>query len=392
MRIAIFTSGILPLPAVRGGAVETLLDDCLRYNDTRLHHDITVYSIADEKTASHPALQSACNHYRYIETKSLWSKAEKRFYRWLYGEGYYHYTIEYYFRKAWHMAQGKQYDLILIDNRPGYALRMNVPKETRLAIYLHNDILNDHTPKHENIYAKADRIITVSQYIANRVKTINANDKKTVVVHNGIDTEAFSPRIISHVSRAQLGLSEEDFVMVFSGRVNAEKGVAELIEAMNRLQDMPDIKLLIIGSPFYGDTANEDDFVKKLKEKAAKVKDRIRFTGFIPYAEMPQYLKLADVAVVPSQWNDPFPTTVLEAQAMGLPIIATRRGGIPEEVTSEGAILLDTGLMFACRLAEAVTLLYQSPARRAAMSKALLARSTYYNRQRYAEDFFKALE
>jgi glycosyltransferase involved in cell wall biosynthesis len=122
------------------------------------------------------------------------------------------------------------------------------------------------------------------------------------------------------------------------------------------------------------------------------VKDRIRFTGFIPYAEMPQYLKLADVAVVPSQWNDPFPTTVLEAQAMGLPIIATRRGGIPEEVTSEGAILLDTGLMFACRLAEAVTLLYQSPARRAAMSKALLARSTYYNWQRYAEDFFKALE
>ena len=188
-----------------------------------------------------------------------------------------------------------------------------------------------------------------------------------------------------------MGLSDNDFVMVFSGRITKEKGVSELIDAMIRLKDHSNIKLLIIGSPFYGDTANEDSFVRGLKQKAEVLKERIIFTGFIPYSEIPQYLKLSDIAVIPSLWDDPCPNTVLEAQAMGLPIITTRRGGIPEEVTEENAILLKTDEAFTDRLTEAILNLCEHPQKRRQMSKKAIENSKYYNHQRYAEDFFKGL-
>ena len=107
---------------------------------------------------------------------------------------------------------------------------------------------------------------------------------------------------------------------------------------------------------------------------------------------MPDYLSIADVAVIPSIWDDPFPTTVLEAQAMGLPIITTKRGGIPEEVTKENAILLETDEHFVDNLANAILDLYQHPEKREAMAKASLERSKLFDKETYAKNFFAAIE
>jgi glycosyltransferase involved in cell wall biosynthesis len=268
---------------------------------------------------------------------------------------------------------------------------MKVPAGSRLFIYLHNDLLNNQTRDHQKIYDAADHILTVSNYIASRVRTINPDDKKCIPILNGIDNKAFSPDITSNVTRQQLGFNDNDFIMVFSGRITKEKGVSELIDAMISLNSHPNIKLLIIGSPFYGDTENEDDFVRQLKQKASTIQERIRFTGFIAYAQMPSYLKISDIAVIPSLWDDPCPNTVLEAQAMGLPIITTRRGGIPEEVNEEGAILLPTDNHFTNRLAQAILSLYQNEALRQQMSAKLLTHSTYYSTERYVQDFYHAL-
>ena len=392
MKIAILTSGILPVPAVRGGAVENHIDFYLKYNDEHKFHDITVYSVRDGNTTGHPALLSSINHYEYIEVNSLWAKIKKNLYHKLHPDGYYHYTIEYYFREAWKRLQRQHYDMILLDNRPGYAVNIDVPKDSKLYLYLHNDLLNNKTKEYQLIYDKASRILTVSDYISNCVRTINPNDTKCISILNGIDLHAFSPNISPTISRSQLGLSDDDFVMVFSGRITKEKGVTELIEALIRLKKHSNIKLLIIGSPFYGNTANDNPFVRDLKQKAEIIKERIIFTGFISYSLMPQYLKISDLAVIPSLWDDPCPNTVLEAQAMGLPIITTRRGGIPEEVTEKNAIMLNTDEHFVDKLTEAILDLYEHPDKRELMSKASIEHSKYYNHQRYAEDFFKALE
>ena len=392
MKIAILTSGILPVPAVQGGAVENLTDFYLEYNDLHQLHDITIYSVWHPDVEKHPALRSKVNHYHYIDVNSLFAKIRKRIFHWKHDhEEYYHYTIEYFLQEAIKDIRKKQYDIILLENRPGYALKLRNVTKAKLVYHLHNEKLSSQVAQAHDIYNAAYRIITVSDYIKGVVQTINGNDDKTITIHNGIDLNAFSFDV-RPASRSSMGFSDEDFILVFSGRVNQEKGVMELIEAMNQLSQHPNIKLLIIGSSFFGNEVKEDDFIKRLRIKAEPLKNRVIFTGFIPYAQMPNYLKMADVAVIPSVWDDPFPTTILEAQAMGLPIITTRRGGIPEEVTKENAILLPTDEHFVDNIASAILDLYEHPEKRKAMSKASLEHSKYFDKERYASDFFKALD
>ncbi len=388
MKIAILTSGILPVPAVKGGAVENLIDFYLEYNEQHRLHDITVYSVFDDAVRQHPALQSDVNHYHYVHTDTMMAKIRKKLFHEmeLYFE-YYHQSIEYFLHEAIKHLRRQHYDVIVLENRPGYALKLKGVTDAQLVYHLHNEHLTAETLYHESIYDAASRIICVSDYIQSQVRTINPQDTKTVTVHNGIDLTAFSPN--GTVTRKDKGLSDDDFVIVYSGRVNAEKGILELIEAVTLLQEHTHIKLLVIGSSFFGNVARDDAFTKSLKEKAAPLNDRILFTGFVPYREMPDYLQLADVAVIPSQWDDPFPTTVLEAQAMGLPVIATRRGGIAEEVTDETAILLDTDEHFVEQLANTLLDLYQHPEKRRTMGQAAQQHVKQFNKERYAKEFLE---
>ena len=391
MKIAILTSGILPVPAVQGGAVENLIDFYLAYNDQHRLHDITVYSVNHPEVRNHPALLSDVNHYHYIDTSSIFAKIRRTFYRLFHKEEYYNYFIEYFFEQAYKHLRKQSYDCIILENRPGYVYKLSHRISSKLILHLHNDLLNQDSKFHEDILHSLHKILTVSDYIKSRVCTI---EETSIVktVHNGIDLQRFTTQAQSNINRETLGLSQDDFVLLFSGRINKDKGVSELIDAMLKLIDTKNIKLLILGSTFFGDANNDDNFVKSLKTKTACIADRISFTGFIPYSQMPHYLKLADVAVIPSIWDDPFPTTVLEAQGMGLPIITTYRGGIPEEVTKNNAIMLETDEHLVDHLASAILDLYQHPEKRQIMAAASLERSKLFDKETYAKNFFAALE
>lgn len=258
-------------------------------------------------------------------------------------------------------------------------------------MHLHNELLHSNSRYHDIIFNSLTKILTVSDYIKNRVSSIQPNNK-IQTLHNGIDLNSFTIKKPCTISRKSIDFSEEDLVIVYSGRINKEKGVSELIDAMLLLKDFPKIKLMIIGGTFFGNTNHDDDFIHSIKEKAKEIKDRIIFTGFIPYEKMPDYLQLADLAVIPSIWNDPFPTTELEAQAMGLPIITTRRGGIPEEVSETNAILLETDERFVENLASAILDLYKHPEKRQEMATASHERAKLFDKETFAKNFFNAIE
>lgn len=395
MKIAVLTSGILPVPAVKGGAVENLIDFYLAYNEQHHLHDITVYSVSDPLTAGHPTLQSTVNHYHYIEIWSLLSKVRKHVYKLLHGQEYYHYTIEYYLHQAMKDIARKDYDAIIIENRPAYGLKLSRRTKAKLVYHLHNDFLNNTTPQAHDICKAASRIITVSDFIARRIRTLQPTDGSEfptiVTVHNGIDLDHFSALVPSPISRSQLGLDEDDFVVVYSGRMNAEKGIAELVEALSLLRGQPKIKLLVVGGSFFGDSHADNPFTVRLKTVARPLAGRIVFTGFIPYSEVPAYLRLADLAVIPSQWEEPFGLTCVEAMAMGLPVVATRQGGIPETLHDDYAVLLAADCDFVESLAETLFDLYRHPEKRRLMGQAAQQASCRFSKQRYAEAFFKAI-
>ena len=391
MKIAILTCGILPTPAVQGGAVENLIDYYLEYNDKYHLHSITIYSPWNAKVDKHPALSSRVNKYIYINTSSFMSKIARRLYGYFHHNEYYNYFIEYYFEKVYDDLKRKSFDYILIENGAGLAYKLSQRGYKNIILHMHNEVRESRAKYHEVAFSSFIKILTVSNYIKGKASILFPVDK-IETVHNGIDLNTFTPQKTPCINRQQLGFDKNDFVMVYSGRINEEKGVSELIDAMILLNNITNIKLMIIGGTFFGNIKNENNYVRSLKAKAKSVQQNIIFTGFVPYFQMPDYLLLADIAVIPSIWNDPFPTTVLEAQAMGLPIITTRRGGIPEEVTEDNAILLETDEHFINNLADSILNLYQHPEKRKQMSKASIERSKLFDKNIYAKNLFAALD
>lgn len=385
MKIAVLTSGILPVPAVLGGAVENLIDYYLEYNNQHHLHDITVYSIAPPKGT--PNSDTSHTHYHYIDTTSWWGRLKRHIYVRTHKSVYYNPYIEYFFYEALKDIAKKEYDIIILENRPGYAVTVSKVSKAKIIIHLHNDLLNKDSKNAKEICEVSHKVITVSDYIKGRVETIGANIPITTV-HNGIDLERFYQA--TPIDRKTLGFKNDDFIVVYSGRINPEKGVKELIQAFTQLKDYPNIKLLIIGGSFFGNTKGTDTFISSLQEESKAIANSIVFTGFIPYEQIPSYLAMCDVAVIPSLWEDPFPTSVLEAMASGLPIIATNSGGIPEEVNSQCAILIEKNNIIESINSSIITL-YDNKELSKLMKESCLSKSENYNKENYSKNIIKEI-
>lgn len=388
MKIAILTCGILPVPAVHGGAVENLIDYYLEYNDEKKLHDITIYSPWDEKLKKHPALSSDVNHYIYIDVTSLKARITRRLYGFIHHNEYYNHYIEFYFERIFAHLKNQNYDSILLENCPGYAYKLSQRGNYNLVLHLHNELLHSQSRYHDEIFNSLSMIITVSDYIKERVLSIQPSNK-VQTIYNGIDLNLFSPQKKLSISRNDLGFSKNDFVIVYSGRINREKGISELIDALLLLRDIPHIRLMVLGSSFFDNVKDEDAFIHSLKHKANKIENKIVFTGFIPYNQVPDYLQLADIAVLPSMWEEPFGLTIVEALAVGLPLITTRSGGIPEICDGIASIVDRNNIN--TNLTNAILNLYQHPEKRALMAKISLEHSKQFDKTLFANSFLKAL-
>lgn len=388
MKIALLTTGVLPVPAVRGGAVENLIDFCLDYNNKYHIHDITIYSISDPLVKNHLALHSEVNHYYYIDVDSPIAKIRKQIYKYFKRKNnYYHYSIEYFFEQALTHIRNQLYDIIIIENRPSFILKLKNITNAKIIIHQENDYLNSQSIRHLEIYHSASCIINTSNYITKRVRTIAPNDTKCKTVYNGIDTEHFF--CSQAKSRKNVGLSDTDFVIVYSGRLTKEKGILQLIQAISKLKTIKNLKLLVIGASFYGSGQTPDSFYRLLEEESKTIRDRVVFTGYIDYNYIPSFLKIADIAVVPSMWEEAFGLTVVEAMAAGLPLITTRSGGIPE--ICEGVATIVDRKQIVNNLAEAIYDLYIHPDKRKMMTDKGLLRSRKFDKNCYARQYFDAL-
>jgi len=340
MRIAIITSGILPVPAVQGGAVENLIDYALDYNDAHHLHDITVYSIYNKKVNQHKALQSTVNHYIYVNRNKLLTRIGAKLYSYLGRHYYYHYQLEYFFECVWQKLKNKQYDMIILENRPGFALQLTERCKTPIISHIHTNLLYEPSDKNIKIAKATTRFMAVSQYIKNEIRKVGV-EKDIRIVYNGLDSTHFNKQK-SEITRNQFGFKGDDFIAVFWGRLVPRKGIKELLLAMQQIKEQKDIKLLVIGAINYEDTSTQTNtFIEELKSIARNLQNKIIFTGFIPYDKIADYLSLANVAVIPSRINEAFGMTCIEACAMGLPVIATNDGGIPETLVGQKHILLN---------------------------------------------------
>ena len=355
MKIAIITSGILPVPAVQGGAAENLIDFYLEYNDLHHIHDITVFSAYHPNVKKNSALNSTANHYTYINLQSIIARIKAKLYGKCHPEEYYHYQLEFFFEQAYKKLEKQHYDLIILENRPGYAIKLKERLNTPIISHIHTDIINIELPRAAEVIKATQGFICVSQYIKKRIDDIGI-PTHTEVVYNGLDGKIFYQQH-SSISRKNLGINDSDFVAIYSGRIVPQKGLKELIQAIQLLEKESDIRLLIVGGDNYADSKTNNSFLNELHAMSHCLKDKIIFTGYIPYEILPAYLSIANVAIMPSHINEALGMSSIEATAMGLPVIATNDGGLPETLIGQKHIIIDKTKNIPQQIAEAILLI-----------------------------------
>ena len=181
----------------------------------------------------------------------------------------------------------------------------------------------------EGVYC-ADRVITVSGALADEVKGLyHVPDWKLRNVLNGINCHRFDGYIDAAVCRRSYGVGPLDPMVLYVGRMTAQKGPDLLLEAApGILEHRPDAKLVFVG---------DGDMKANLELRAHElgVAHATRFVGAMgTNGDLINLFKSTDVVCVPSR-NEPFGMVVLEAWAAGKPVVVSENGG-PRYFTSHG--------------------------------------------------------
>ena len=176
------------------------------------------------------------------------------------------------------------------------------------------------------VFRHADRLLVQSPSIAAALLDVFArrpgrpragdSERKLAAVPNGIAVDAPAPGDGGHV--------------LFVGRLTAAKGVRFLIDA---IRECPDVRLVVVG----------DGPERPHLELLASGLDRVTFTGMATRAEVARHMDAARLLVQPSL-QEGVPNTVMEAMAKGIPVIASRVGGVPDLVRDgETGFLIEPG-------------------------------------------------
>jgi glycosyltransferase involved in cell wall biosynthesis len=170
--------------------------------------------------------------------------------------------------------------------------------------------------------------------------------EKVIHIPNFVDVDAYTPT------------DEHGGYFVYCGRLSEEKGLKTLLKAMRSVKTS---KLLLVGVG------------PQQQELEALTKDyqlqNVEFTGYLTGEALREAVRNAMFTVLPSEWYENNPVSVLEAFALGKPVIAANIGGIPEVITDgQEGLLFQTGN--AEELAEKIRHLLMSPEERSSMGRA----------------------
>jgi glycosyltransferase involved in cell wall biosynthesis len=177
-----------------------------------------------------------------------------------------------------------------------------------------------------------------------------------IVIHCGVDTQVFQPRLADAVLERRTGL----FTILCIGTLHEVKGQTYLIEACRLLQERG---IEDFACHFIGDGPDMSDLVEQVKQGG--LADRVHFHGRLTRQEIAELLHTADLVVTPSVptsngRREGIPVVLMEAMGSGVPVVASRLSGIPELV-EDGRSGLLVAPSDVPALADALERLYNDP-------------------------------
>lgn len=144
------------------------------------------------------------------------------------------------------------------------------------------------------------------------------------VIPNGVDIKPFQS-VEGSIPRNELGFKDEDVILTYMGRIGPEKNLPFLLRAFAGIAGAYDNAGLLI----IGDGAEREDLEDRVRIMG--ISDRVRFTGMIPYPDLPAYMSVAD-AFVTASVTEVHPLSVIEALASGLPVVGIQSPGVGDTI------------------------------------------------------------
>ena len=395
MNLTIIMPPTASMPLISGGGVERLCELFLRENDrSPTPFEITVISRYDEQSE---ALSGKYAHTKFLYVRIPRSEPPSNaILTKLTGKNLRHD----YLSGVKRLLKGVKSDEIVLENCHEYAGDVYRKTKIRPILHAHSRFFGDGMESSKKQLKYIKKFIFVSEFLKNSALRCGIPQEKSLVLPNCVDTEEFNPdrfTEIRHKKREQYSLSDDDILVIFVGRLTPDKGALELVKAVSHSEYRDSrLKLLIVGSAQYGINIH-DDYRNELEVAAAK--NRVIFIGSVKSASTARFLARADIAVIPSVFDEPAGLTVLEALSSGLPVIVTDSGGIPEYTKDLGAPTVTEvkrGLGLVGSLTKAIDSLakelHGSPEKREAIRKESRSQAKKFSVADYVQSLRKFIE
>ena len=389
MKICIVAPFDYPIPAIKGGALEQIVESICRINEVEEKLDITVLATYEESLKE---IDFHCTKFHYFK-KSVMDKAS--FFAFRVIKKLFKIYIPSYPRmikvRRWLEKYENQYDFIVYEDGPTYMLAYLFKNIDRRKVISHLHWVGDPDNKSNRYFA---HLIPVSKYVGDVwLKGCSVPKIETHFVRNGVDLDKFKKQLNNHEKislKSELRIRDDDFVILFIGRITWEKGIAELIHAIELIDDKRMV-LLLVGAPQFAVSA-QSKYQIEIDRLIKKASHKIICTGYVKNDEIYKYQNIADIAVIPTIIEEAAPLVCVENMAAGLPLIITDSGGMPEYTNPRCSIVVKKGDGLEKRLAESIRALMKDADRRIEMGTIAKQIAEEYTIKRMYEEFVSCLD
>lgn len=340
-RLLFVTPGKLPVPALKGGAVETLIEMIVSENEKDQSFEIDVFTLWDEQIHT-----IKYNHSNLITVKSplivraldklyfsYWEKIKKDWRATFHRN---HFRDKLYIRSLYKLLRRSQYDRIIVENNMSLlkSIYDALGEESFSKVcdyHMHSALIDN--PLMIEYLTKCNQIITVSDFVRESMLSTYTEfaNVKITVLKNTVDVTKFAASSLLGIrdeAREKYKVNKDTFVFLYSGRLSVEKGVKELVAAFENLNSAS-ARLIIAGGSYSGDP-DVSQYESKMKKYCTEKSLNVDFLGFINNDEMINIYALADVLVLPSLAKEAGSLTAIEGKQLAIPMIVSNVGALPE--------------------------------------------------------------
>ena len=396
MKICVISPKGFPVPAIKGGAVETLITNFIDENEVQKKVFVDLVTIK-EKSLNEIKVKYMCTRFIDVNLQNALIRflkkieSENNFIKRCRGK------LEniIYNKNIIKTIKNNEYDFVIFEggNPYNYApVYKYIPKE--------KSILHVHGVSHGNVFWEKNfgYFLGISYFVNKQLtesKLIAPNRAK--LLYNCININDFQIKLSDDekkVQREKFKIRPNEKVILFCGRTVKEKGVRELLLAYQMIKNKENTKLLIVGNSNFADEMALSDYEKELRDIANKLKDRVVFTGHVYNRELYKIYNIADIAVFPHLCEEGFGLTLVEAMASGVPIITTNSGAIPELVSDKCSIMLQKEDLndLIENIASSIEMLLDNDELRKTMGAAGMKIAEKFSSKNYYDNFIKILE